>query len=87
MTDTAPDPTGVLRHVAAMNPPGRRSISTAEARALLAEVAEHEADLQVVEQQRADLAERLFGQEAELAALRAVADKVRSLHRRLDSTP
>jgi len=73
MNKAHPDPEGVLRHVAAMDPPGRRTISTAEAQAVLDELAAHEKDLLAVEQQRADLAERLFAQDAELAALRAVA--------------
>ena len=80
MNKAHPDPEGVLRHVAAMDPPGRRTISTAEAQAVLDELAalravaaEHEADLLTVEGQRHDLAERLFAQDAELAALRAVA--------------
>lgn len=39
-----------------------------------AEVAQHEADLLAIEAQRADLAERLFAQEAEVATLRAVVE-------------
>jgi hypothetical protein len=56
-----------------MDPPGRRSISTAEAQAVLDELAQHEADLLTVEAQRADAAKRLFDLEAEMEALRAVA--------------
>ena len=66
MTEASPDPDGVLRHVAAMDPPGRRSISTAEAKAVLELLARHEADVLTIEGQRADLAERLFDLEAEM---------------------
>ena len=74
MTEARPDPYGVLRHVAAMDPPGRRTISTAEARAVLDELAQREADLLTIEGQRADLAERLFDLEAEMEVLRAELD-------------
>ena len=74
MGEASPDPYGVLRHVAAMDPPGRRSISTAEAQAVLDELAALEADLLTIEGQRADLAERVFDLTAALEALCAVAD-------------
>jgi len=66
MDEARADPIGVLRHVAAMDPPGRRTISTAEAQAVLDELAALEADLLTIEGQRADLAERLFDLEAEM---------------------
>jgi len=49
MDEARPDPYGVLRHVAAMDPPGRRTISTAEAQAVLAELAQREKDLLTIE--------------------------------------
>lgn len=54
------------------------ALAAADLLAKPGEVAQHEADLLAVEAQRADLAERLFAQEDELAALRAVADAARA---------